>query len=493
MTSALKKDEAQRLRDALVEMSGAGYGETAPDRVLMKQFLPLADHARIFETESFLIIGPRGAGKTHLFRAVQSVDGIQALAAVGRRLDAQQVRQTKWYVGYSGSGTEFPAEMLFRQFSQGHQPADLQVVWLGLLLRVLVRQGQMDVAQVAPALRSVLESPSNAIPKLFDCLQANLHEAVTLLDAYDASLLQVNGTAFVIYDELDRVSSSDWEQLATILRGLIQFWSSNARRWRRLRPKIFLRKDLFERAALVGPDVSKISAQRLELSWTVRDLFALFAKRFVNQAPETVRQYLGKTLPDGDDRGALGWFPTNARTDDYRPMVERICGELMGASPSKGYAFSWIPTHLQDAFGQVWPRSFLRLFEKAGQLESESPKADWPRLLHHSSLRGALDRVSLDRMEEFKEELPWIEHVRTALVDARLSVPIERATLERALESIDWSNRPDRPPLHSGYELVQFLGELGILYLRPDERVDVRDIYLNGLGFRRKGGVKKPF
>jgi hypothetical protein len=37
------------------------------------------------------------------------------------------------------------------------------------------------------------------------------------------------------------------------------------------------------------------------------------------------------------------------------------------------------------------------------------------------------------------------------------------------------------------------MGELGILYLRDDKRVDVRDIYLSGLGLKRKGGVKKPF
>jgi DNA phosphorothioation-dependent restriction protein DptG len=115
---------------------------------------------------------------------------------------------------------------------------------------------------------------------VFTVMQKNLAGAINTLDRFDADLAREGKWVFVTYDELDRVSSSDWEQLTTILRGLIQFWSSHSRRWRHLRPKIFLRRDLYERAAIVGPDVSKISAQRLELTWTPRDLYALLAKRF---------------------------------------------------------------------------------------------------------------------------------------------------------------------------------------------------------------------
>ena len=97
-------------------------------------------------------------------------------------------------------------------------------------------------------------------------------------------------------------------------------------------------------------------------------------------------------------------------------------------------------------------------------------------------------------MEEFKEELPCIDRVRARLVDAGLNVPIERIALQRVLDGIDWSQTSDRPAQRSGYDLLQFLGDLGIFYVRTeDNRVDVRDIYLKGLGFKRKGGVKRSF
>jgi hypothetical protein len=82
--------------------------------------------------------------------------------------------------------------------------------------------------------------------------------------------------------------------------------------------------------------------------------------------------------------------------------------------------------------------------------------------------------------------------VRTCLVQAGLNVPIERQSLQRELDRIDWSQTSERPAQKSGYDLIQFLGALGIFYIRSDgNHVDVRDIYLKGLGFKRRGGVKR--
>ena len=167
----------------------------------------------------------------------------------------------------------------------------------------------------------------------------------------------------------------------------------------------------------------------------------------------------------------------------------------MGASPSKGRTFSWIITHLQDSHAQVLPRSFIKLFEKAAELENRNPRAHWPRLIHHTALRGALDLVSLDRMEEFKEEIPWIESVRKHFVKHPVTLPIERRPIIEQLNQVQWSGVVEKPAHSGGHDILQFLGELGIFYEREgkDERVDVRDLYLNGFGVKRKGGVKKPF
>jgi hypothetical protein len=223
----------------------------------------------------------------------------------------------------------------------------------------------------------------------------------------------------------------------------------------------------------------------------VRNLYALLAKRLINQ-DEIIPAYFGTDSPPGEERGELGWFPLGTKDEEYAPMVRRTCGEFMGANAAKGFTFSWIPTHLQDSHGQVLPRSIVRLLEKAADMENRSRRAEWPHILHHTALRGALDLVSGDRVAEIKEEFPWIEKVQTALRSARIKVPAERMELQRALD-IDWTKENEQPPEVSPYGLLQFMGELGIFYHRPDGRVDVRDIYLDGFGLKRQGGVKKPF
>ena len=46
-------------------------------------------------------------------------------------------------------------------------------------------------------------------------------------------------------------------------------------------------------------------------------------------------------------------------------------------------------------------------------------------------------------------------------------------------------------PPFEGRELLEYLLEIGILRRRPDGRIDAPDLFLSGLGLRRKGGVRK--
>jgi hypothetical protein len=72
-------------------------------------------------------------------------------------------------------------------------------------------------------------------------------------------------------------------------------------------------------------------------------------------------------------------------------------------------------------------------------------------------------------------------------------VPWDRRQVERALGK-DWdvtwgAKQGVSPPADSAHEMVDYLVEVGIFRDRSDGRIDVPDLFLAGLGLKRKGGV----
>lgn len=110
--------------------------------------------------------------------------------------------------------------------------------------------------------------------------------------------------------------------------------------------------------------------------------------------------------------------------------------------------------------------------------------------LEPASLRRALDRVSGDHVAQSRDEWPWLEAVKGKFSQSPL-VPWERdRDVIRLLEDFPTSESTSAPPF-KGRELLDYLIEIGILRRRPDGRIDAPDLFLSGMGLRRKGGVRK--
>jgi hypothetical protein len=130
-------------------------------------------------------------------------------------------------------------------------------------------------------------------------------------------------------------------------------------------------------------------------------------------------------------------IPLLVKKEDAKPFVDRLVGPYMGKTKGKGESFPWILDHLRDGNGKVSPRSLV-----ISQVPWESR-----------------------RMIELALKANW---------DA-------------------WSaqNPEQRPPADTPRELVDVLLELGIVRDRGGDKYDVPDLYLHGLGLKRKGGVSK--
>jgi hypothetical protein len=487
----LKREELLR---GLLEIVGASSAEFEHGPVFAKTFYPVPEHTKVFDPDVVLITGGHGTGKSELFNAVVVEKLLPAIARwiPGSRLPLDSIDRISWLAGYP-LDIHFADAAGLRRFvgTTGQALDPVSDLWFAYLVRVLKDKlsatSQSDLA-------ALLTPGGGDIDAIYEAFRQHRTDCLLALDQLDQSLRETDRWIFVNYDELDTVAGADWEVMALVIRGLIGFWANYARRWRKIRAKIFLRTDLFQKyASVFSADFAKLAANRVELLWSPRNLYAMLGKRLLN-ANDTLKEYSQETLIRVESDSTLGLIPIFENVDAARPLIERLAGPYMGANIKKGRTFTWILDHLADGKGNVTPRALVSLLGKSAGEELASRRAEGERLLHPTSIRRALDQVSKDYVSTLQNrEFPWLRGVFDRVQGT--VVPIGREEMERLL-AVDWEKswgvEPDiRPLAYTPRELVNDLIGLGIFHLRPDGHVDTPDLFLAGLGLKRKGGVKR--
>ncbi len=456
---------------------------------------PVPEHLRALEAEVVLVVGDRGAGKTQLKNAFNNPDVRAALVrhAPGVRVPSGHV---DWIAGWP-LGTGGPDSGGWRSLlNRSPMGSDDRIaIWSAYLLRSV---GQHLTAAEKDENAGVFDARAVDARAVLEAHRQAGVAVTASLDALDERLTSQNRWLFVAYDELDTIVLDDWETMGIAIRGLVSFWAAYARRWKRLRPKIFLRSDFYKHHRdIAGADVAKLAGNRVELQWSEKNLYGALLKHIINLQDATgecqLRAYFAKAVRTTSDP-VLGEIPILAKATDAKPFVDRLVSEYMGANKGKGLSFRWILDHLRDGTGHALPRSLVWLIEFAAEIERDQPRASGAHLLHHVSIRNALDRVSSEYVNQAKtHEFRWLDGLGTRLQRDR-EVPWKRRELAKLLDSDfegSWSITGARPPGLDADQLLDNLVELGVLRARANDLFDVPDLYLQGFDLRRKGGVAK--
>jgi hypothetical protein len=485
-------------RDSLLSgLEGIGAlgakAEALKPEELLQLTLPIRAHLKALDPDVLLVVGGRGAGKSHLFQVLNLPDGP---AALGYRPH----HRTIWLRGFAtrlpvNVDGAFPGETVLQRFAEGKSRTDLMDFWRGLLLGAVLGSSSLKdhVARdvqglLPPSLQTALRDLRH-ISTWHEALVNALEDVENALDMLDRRLDSQERYLFTTYDDLD-VMAVDWAEKRALLQALLQFWLGGWRRWRRLRPKIFLRRDLLAPEFLDFPDAAKFDAHRMELRWTPLQLYQLVFKLWANQGEDckTFLEECGLGLGK-DDRLGWAYVPPEPTEEGLRACVERVVGRFMGSGPKKGRSYEWIPNHLQDANGEIVPRSYINLFSLAAQDEREHRRAS-DTLLSPVSFAAAIEETSKRRILELQEEYPWLAEIARVL-DGR-GVPMDESQLVELLGQVPWDHLERRPASCEPTKLIENMLQIGILRRTRDRRLHVPDIYLYGFGLRRKGGIRRP-
>jgi len=480
--SRLTKQNCAALREQLKDL-GYGQAEGETRELFACRLYPVAEHLRALDPGVVLVVGPRGAGKSQLFKAFFSDDQNLGDAITRRapRSASQAIRSDSaiWKAAYP-AGTGFPDSRAL--VAQVDSDETAKKIWYAMLVRCLA--DELDDQQKADV-KSLLRPMAANLAEILEAAEELGAAPTVALDSLEERLEREDRWIFVGYDELDTLGGFDWALMTRLVRGLVAFWSDYSRRWQRIRAKIFLRSDLFRRHAGMGSaDFAKLAANRAELVWSDVALLGMLVKRIANTSDE-LADYCRKARISFEEDENLGLVPKVEKPDDAYSLVERLAGEHMGSGRKKGYVRNWVLSHLRDGNNQIAPRTLVRLLEQAATKEGVNRTVRPPRLIHPMALRQALDDVSNDHVRQgIASEWPWLAGVRDRLRGQQL-VPWQR---EGAWGSAGETRL--RPLEERPVDLVDYLVELGIFRQRPDGRIDVPDLYLFGLELRRKGGVK---
>lgn len=485
-----------------MERLGSGLTEHESDDAVeyMKNFLPVPSHRRVLEPSILLILGGRGAGKSALFRLLSMQSGREALLSQTYNNELPESDKEIWLSGFGRDRMHdhrFPTQESVERALKHADNYRLRSFWVGLWFGMIVQNERLIlefqnlIQEVPDAVLYKLKYNLTMTQEWLPLVEENYDKINSILDKLDEYLISKDKWMYVTYDELDRVSTSH-TSLAPPIRELLAFWLDRWRRWTRIRPKIFLRTDLFREEFLGFPDASKLRPHQLQLEWSTTWLYQLLIKRLANLS-ETMKDYVSEVpglIAHHDD--TLGYIPSPEEVL-HQQFMEHLVGKFMGADARKGNSHRWVPNHLQDAGGKIAPRSFLKLFSYAAVLElhkfDDKALTD-RRLLQPSSLQGALMEASNDRIRELaSEEYPWLQQLKKSLKG--IVVPANKEQFIEAIERTEWSPMM-RPPVERPIELMEYMKTLGILESRSDGRINMPEIYLYGFEMKRMGGVRRP-
>ena len=468
---------------------GTSYGETLK---LSDVFFPQS-HLKALHPNVAVVTGMRGAGKTFWWTALQK-EPVREL--IGDRDERSLISgETELLAGFGVRQKikEYPSkDVLGKLLDDG---LDARIIWRTAQASLLAHSSHPLKQQEDWSARAQFVQDN---PEPIDRMFAERDEVLEREGRY----------LVVIYDALDR-SADDWQTMYRIIRGLLQT-ALDMRGYRRIRVKMFLRTDQFEPAAIGDfPDASKVLSSAVQLSWPRRELYGLLWHLLGNasDAHREMRSFMceGEIREDQAYQFSTGggvWRVPDALIFDeirQRELFHKIAGNWMGRDPRRGFPYTWIPNHLSDTEGKVSPRSFIVALRAAAEnCREQHPEHKYA--LHYDSIKRGVQRASEMRVDELREDYPWVDllmqDLRGMVVPCRFREIERRWTeketlrrLRKEIEQKDVKLPPSR--IDDGADGIRGdLESLSVFQRMHDGRVNIPDVFRVGYGLGRKGGVQ---
>jgi len=461
------------LANFTISPNTAPNDEINPDQV----FFP-SSHRNVLDIKRQLVVGNRGMGKSFWTHALTNINVRKQLA------DAYSfpgLARTEVVIGFNGStkisGITPTIEEIQRVSKIEEDP---QLIWQAVILRA--------VKSLSPTVTNL------SLIDTLENLKRRPDDYPVELSTADDEAIHRGASILIVFDALDRLSSQGWEPIRKLTKGLL-LTVLGLQSFRCIRAKVFMRVDQFADKELFSfPDSSKITNDRVDLTWQAHELYGLLLFELMRHADaRSTLERLARSLAADSALPAKGRANTNP--EQQGALISKIAGEFMGKDRKRGRVYTWVPLHLSDAANACSPRTFLTAWQTAADHQPATPGL----AVDHRGLTEGVRKASRARLTELLEDYPWIEKALEPLrghfvpiskdelfalwQQAQVSKTIYGAT---GLAPIGVVGKDD----HEG--LLKTMANIAVMEERANGKINVPDIFRVEAEILRKGGVAVP-
>jgi hypothetical protein len=207
----------------------------------------------------------------------------------------------------------------------------------------------------------------------------------------DNALSESGYSLWLLLDRLDVAFADSPELEYNALRALFKVYL-DLRTFDRLRLKIFLRTDIWQRLTQAGFREASHITRHMTIDWNRNSLLNLVARRAAQN--ENLLNFYDKTREE-----ILGTTPSQER------FFYEMCPEQVDVGPNKPRTFDWMLSRTRDGSQRNAPRELIHFLnslrdEQVRRLEIGAAEPDNGRLFVRATFKDALPEVSRTRLEQ---------------------------------------------------------------------------------------------
>ena len=350
----------------------------------LKYFYFKEDISKLVNEQIFLILGPKGSGKSALFEIfTKNYKSI---------LSQLNINNNLYIAGFSkdisNSGLSKDYLKIVHQNSKENLE-NLERFWKFLTLYQLEEKEDIEDKYFKDI---------DDIRKSFMNIEKGL-DVDRRLKNININLLRDDRALTLVYDELD-VELGEYR--VDFIDALVEFWRGNLYKYSQVRSKILLRNDIF--STLKIENKTHLDFNKYELKWNKKEILSLILKIIVTSLDENELDKI--SLLD-----IVKNKKNNEITKDFtliKRAIYLIFGEKINATQSNISTMdNWIISQLSDGKGNITPRVIYKfLYESISKELDNQNEGDSKQLLKSfgKNYKDILYEVSKHRLTEYNEE-----------------------------------------------------------------------------------------